>query len=480
MTDYLKMMKLFVDKLKNNIPLSDKEKEDLVKYAITIKVGNFISKYKLNLSSMQLYMKIHGIKEVPKCKFCNKNCKYISLTKGFLRQCGDNDCKHKLFIENNKNIKEEHRLMYDNYLKDNLEFYRNVTIPFIDPYDNCIVKNHRQFCLKSASSLDILTEKRKCIFCKKDYDYNKFKYNKCFCKSCFKGHNYKYLEIYKDYSEIDFEIFKLNLRKKKFTNDNLLELSKKYNTEQLYKLLTDNGIIYNGLFLQRASSKDKYRYLFNNIIEDDMYGICQNCGKKYIKYDKVIENGVLTKIRINAEYSCGSKDCYYKCINNYEYKESTKLKQSKILKEKIKNGGYTPCVTNSWNRSRIFMLDNIKFRSSWDFLFYLICKDKNIKIEYEKIRIPYYDVKSKRNRIYITDFYDSKNKIIYEIKPESLENDLRNKNKFESAEKYAIENGMTFKIINEKYFKMCYNENIIDYVPNDLKNKCLQLWRQFE
>ena len=193
---------------------------------------------------MQLYMKIHGIKEVPKCKFCNKNCKYISLTKGFLRQCGDNDCKHKLFIENNKNIKEEHRLMYDNYLKDNLEFYRNVTIPFIDPYDNCIVKNHKQYCLKSASSLNILTEKR--------------------------------------------------------------------------------------------------------------------------------------------------------------------------------------------------------------------------------------------NRIYITNFYDSKNKIIYEIKPEVLENDLRNKNKFESAEKYAIENGMTFKIINEKYFKMCYNDKIIDYVSNDLKNKCLQLWRQFE
>lgn len=474
------MMKLYVDKLLHNESLSEEERKDLIKYALSIKVGNFIKKYKLNLSPLELYIKIYEIKEIPKCKFCGNNRKLCSISKGFADTCGDNKCIHKNFLINNNEIKNKNRIEYDNYLKDNLEFYRNVNIPFMDPYDNCIVKTHKQFCLKSASSLNILTEKRKCIFCKKDYDYNKFKYNKCFCKSCFKGHNYKYLEVYKNYSEIDFEIFKLNLRKKKFTNDNLLELNKKYNTEQLYKLLTNNGIIYNGLFLQRACSKDNYRYLYNNIIEDDMYGICQNCGKKYIKYDKVIEDVKLSKVQIGANYSCGNKECYWNCIALYEYSEEAKIKQSKSLKERIKNGEYTPCVTNSWTHSRIFILDNIKFRSSWDFLFYLICKDKNIKIEYEKIRIPYYDIELKINRIYIADFYDPKNKIIYEIKPEGLENDLRNKNKFESAEKYAIENGMTFKIINEKYLKMCYNDKIIDYVPNDLKNKCLQLWRQFE
>ncbi|MFW6046872.1 MAG: hypothetical protein ACOCP4_03685 [Candidatus Woesearchaeota archaeon] len=78
--------------------------------------------------------------------------------------------------------------------------------------------------------------------------------------------------------------------------------------------------------------------------------------------------------------------------------------------------------------------DNIKFRSSWEILFYEIMKQNNIKVEYEKLIIPYYDRTKKSKRNYIIDFIDKNNKVLYEIKPNFQKEDANTKDK----EKYAI------------------------------------------
>lgn len=481
MTDYVKMMTLFVDKLLNNEKFSKEERKIFIEKIIKMKVYNFLRKYKLSFSSLELYMKIYNLNEIPKCEFCGKDCKFISLSKGFAKNCRSKDCVRKLFLKNNSELKRENRIEYDNFVKDNLDFYKNVQFPFIDIYDNKEVRSQSQFSLKSASSLEIFNENKKCIFCKRDYIFNKFKYNKCFCKSCYKGHNYKFLDLYKDYSEINFKIFKLNLKNKRFSNEELLGLSKKYNNEQLYLLITGNAIIFNDYFLKRKYSNDNFRFLYNNIIENDMISTCKCCGKKYVKYDKIVKNdGSLEKIKIGAEFSCGSKECYWKCVSLYECSEEKRLKQSRCLKEKIRKGEFTPCVTNSWAQSKKFELDEICFRSSWEFLFYLIFKKYKIKLEYETLRIPYFDSELNKERTYIPDFYDAEGKIIYEIKPSNLENNLRNTSKIESARKYAKENGMKFKIVNEKFFKQNYNSKLLNFIPNDLKETCSKLWRQFE
>ena len=81
-----------------------------------------------------------------------------------------------------------------------------------------------------------------------------------------------------------------------------------------------------------------------------------------------------------------------------ETKSNTIKKQSETMKLKIKNGEFTPCVTNSWCHSRI-EIHNIPFRSCWEAAFYIL----NPNLEYEKVRIPFIDEEG-NEKIYITDF----------------------------------------------------------------------------
>jgi len=122
----------------------------------------------------------------------------------------------------------------------------------------------------------------------------------------------------------------------------------------------------------------------------------------------------------------------------------------------------------------------INFRSAWEkrFLFWLDTNPSVIKYGYEVITIPYrYDVDGKIHR-YMVDFYaeimtkDKKlERYLIEVKPKrqgqkptmpkrksakSIKNYLyearsyiKNKNKWESAQAFCKQNGMTFKILNE-------------------------------
>jgi hypothetical protein len=138
-------------------------------------------------------------------------------------------------------------------------------------------------------------------------------------------------------------------------------------------------------------------------------------------------------------------------------------KQSQTMKLKIKNGEFTPCITNSWCHSRI-EIHNIPFRSCWEAAFYIL----NQNLEYEKIRIPYIDKKGDE-RIYITDFVNYFEKILYEIKPKSVKNTNKNILKENAAIKWCIDNEYQYICISDEYF--LENAHKIDYDLFDQKLK---------
>jgi hypothetical protein len=120
-------------------------------------------------------------------------------------------------------------------------------------------------------------------------------------------------------------------------------------------------------------------------------------------------------------------------------------KQSELMKEKILEGSYTPNTLNRLNHKRLRSdITGIKnYRSSWELKFH----ELNPSLKYEVTRIKYnYENK---DHIYITDFTDDVNKIIYEIKPENLIDTPRNLAKAKAAAAWCAEFGYVYKIITQ-------------------------------
>jgi len=150
-----------------------------------------------------------------------------------------------------------------------------------------------------------------------------------------------------------------------------------------------------------------------------------------------------------------------------DWKKSYK-KQSISIKEKIKNGEFTPCVTNSWANSKCCLqIDGFDkfYRSSWDAAFQILNPD----CEYETLRIQYISPKDNQQHSYIVDFIDNENKIIYEIKPDSNKNDEIVKAKEHAAKLWCKENNYIFKFISNDWFKK--NANKIEFEKYDNKIK---------
>ncbi len=151
-----------------------------------------------------------------------------------------------------------------------------------------------------------------------------------------------------------------------------------------------------------------------------------------------------------------------------ESKNSMRSKISECVKNKIKNGTFNPAVTNSWCHSKINLLIKgkmIKVRSSWEAIFYL----SNQNLSYEVIRIPYYDTEKEKERIYIVDFCDFENKILYEIKPSKQKINCENKESY--ALDWCKENKYKFVYIDEVWIFENYKENILADQPEREKIK---------
>jgi hypothetical protein len=139
---------------------------------------------------------------------------------------------------------------------------------------------------------------------------------------------------------------------------------------------------------------------------------------------------------------------FYKTDEGKIHKRMCCIKQSDTMKTKIRNGEFTPPITNTWTHwNAQIVQDNIikKFRSSWEACFWFC----NQHLEYETIRI-------KGNlKTYISDFYDSTTNTLYEIKPCSRYN--IEIDKMNTIINYCITNNINFIWINENNI-----ENYID------------------
>lgn len=121
-------------------------------------------------------------------------------------------------------------------------------------------------------------------------------------------------------------------------------------------------------------------------------------------------------------------------------------RSSIFMKHKILNGIFTPKSSNRLNHSRLSSdITNIKsYRSSWEKMFH----EQNPKLLFESVRIPYFYNGS--YHVYIVDFEDCENRILYEIKPSSLVDDPKVLAKHKYAMEWAEKHGYVYKIITER------------------------------
>lgn len=119
--------------------------------------------------------------------------------------------------------------------------------------------------------------------------------------------------------------------------------------------------------------------------------------------------------------------------------KSAKL-QSVKMKKRIKDGSWTPNIHNRWTHwDATIVLGDVckKFRSSWEACVWFC----NQSWEYEKIRVPL------GTRSVITDFVDTVNKTVYEIKPKSMYR--KEKHKINAIIYWCKKNGYRFIWLNE-------------------------------
>lgn len=117
-----------------------------------------------------------------------------------------------------------------------------------------------------------------------------------------------------------------------------------------------------------------------------------------------------------------------------------------IMNKRILEGSFTP-NTNNRNTHWESEWNQRKYRSSWEAAFHQL----NPECEYEALRIKYnYQGK---DRIYIVDFVDHKNKIVAEVKPAELFEDLKTKAKIASLSEWARQNQYCLILADQEYFR---------------------------
>lgn len=105
------------------------------------------------------------------------------------------------------------------------------------------------------------------------------------------------------------------------------------------------------------------------------------------------------------------------------------------------------------------MNKNIKYRSSYEFVFYKLLEECNqVKYYVESIKIKYFN---NGLHYYIPDVFvewDTGKKDLIEIKPKKLQTAKINKLKFESAELYCNSNKIGFKVLDKgEFFKYVFS-----------------------
>jgi hypothetical protein len=263
-----------------------------------------------------------------------------------------------------------------------------------------------------------------------------------------------------------------HIRKNDFSKDDLYKilLSETFRWSQNFKnwcIKRNLSNVLNSIFcdtnIDGLSIYEVSKKLYDFCLSSKECIICKKLAKYRnfsMGYDKTCS--YKCAMLLNSKQRCGLNNPYFRTPK--KTLDRVHKEQSILMKKKILNGDFTPCVTNSWANSRCkIKFDDVeyKFRSTWEGMFWLITK-----YEYEKIRIPYINEKGE-NSTYIVDFVDRKNKVLYEIKPNSMKNNIRNKLKEKFAKEWCLKNDFKYEYISDDFF--IKNKNIIISLTNNVK-----------
>lgn len=179
------------------------------------------------------------------------------------------------------------------------------------------------------------------------------------------------------------------------------------------------------------------------------------------------EYGKSVAKRIGSKNSEKLKD-FYKTERGIEVMKSTAIKTSEAIKEKIFKNEFTPNIHNSKTHWQC-EYNGKKYRSSWEAMWHSIYPD----LLYETVRIVYYY--NDKSRIYIVDFEDKTNKILYEIKPISQRNNDKIVAKETCAKEWCLTKGYTYVTITEN--ELIEHRDIIlnSDLPENIKEKFIKL-----
>jgi hypothetical protein len=173
-----------------------------------------------------------------------------------------------------------------------------------------------------------------------------------------------------------------------------------------------------------------------------------NTRKKWLESDKGLE----WKKMISKHNSISTKK--WRDSLTEEEKRIINKKSSDSQINNILNGSFDPQKNYKHYRKNIGIIngEELVFRSSWEVIFAI----SNPHLEYESLRIPYFK-NNGRKGIYIPDFIDNQNKIIYELKPRR--NYIKQQTKMDASINWCLKNGYKFIWINEDNLLYYISEN---------------------
>lgn len=209
----------------------------------------------------------------------------------------------------------------------------------------------------------------------------------------------------------------------------------------------------------QETQKNLYRYVYG----EQKCLVCSSVIEKFWNWNHGWSKTCSEKCE-NLSYSIrqqGSKNTSHRMTK--QTKNRMRQKMSVIMKNKILNGEFTPKTCNySSQRPIHFIKDghDTFVRSLWELIYWL----RFPHLEYETVRLEYYDSVKKRTRIYITDFYDRQTNTIIEIRPKKYQMFLVDK------EKSVVSSGYNYKIVDEDYFNTQKTEEMLMMIENAVVN----------
>lgn len=305
------------------------------------------------------------------------------------------------------------------------------------------------------------------------------------CKKC--GKKLEFIRFNQGYKDCD-NCYKLEANKLG-TKDKIIDyINNTQNTIPLIQFIYKHPVlkIVFSKFPKINTEEELYLFLYN-----DKPHTCECCGNKtkFVRFRPFHTYSVWPYHQF-CSIECRNKWWAQKQRENntiYRANEETlnrvKNENSIRMKQKIKDGEFTPCSTNSWCHSRykIKFIQNNKLvtkflRSSWEVIFQLL----NPNLLYEKLRVQYIGKDNKLHN-YIVDFIDIDNKIVYEVKPDSCKEVRDNILKNNALINWCKQNNYEMHYIDENYFqKHIFNVSLLKYTDKEYKDKLVNLIKRYK